>query len=75
VRFEKIRRRSCAYENLSAALLAAIISVLFVANANATIVGSTYDFTTSVTGGTQHGRSTATFSRQAIETEPRRCAG
>ena len=33
--------------------LAAALSVAFAANANATIVGSTYDFTTSVSGNTQ----------------------
>jgi hypothetical protein len=35
------------------AALAAALSFAFAPNANATIVGSTYDFTTSVTGNTQ----------------------
>jgi hypothetical protein len=35
------------------AALAAALSLAFAPNANATIVGSTYDFTTSVTGNTQ----------------------
>ena len=38
---------------IRAPYLAAALSVAFAANANATIVGSTYDFTTSVTGNTQ----------------------
>ena len=40
---------------IRASYLAAALSVAFAANANATIVGSTYDFTTSVTGSTQIG--------------------
>jgi len=36
-----------------ASYLAAALALAFAANANATIVGSTYDFTTSVTGNTQ----------------------
>ena len=35
------------------ALLGVALSLAFAANANATIIGATYDFTTSVTGSTQ----------------------
>ena len=38
---------------IRATYLAAALSVAFAANADATIVGSTYDFTTSATGNTQ----------------------
>jgi hypothetical protein len=38
---------------IGASYLAAAMSLAFAANATATIVGSTYDFTTSVTGSTQ----------------------
>jgi hypothetical protein len=38
---------------IHASYFAAALSLAFAANANATIVGSTYDFTTSVTGNTQ----------------------
>ena len=38
---------------IRASYVAAALSLAFAANANATIIGSTYDFTTSVTGATQ----------------------
>ena len=38
---------------IRASYVAAALSLAFAPNANATIVGSTYDFTTSVTGNTQ----------------------
>ena len=38
---------------IRASYLAAALSLAFAANANATIVGSTYDFSTSATGSTQ----------------------